>query len=664
MLKKRSQFDLLDASAESVRRLGSALVACTLVAALHAIAPRSSAIEPWDFAVLATARVQANPPWITLEWPEAPLAESHIISRKLSHERDWTPLATLSGNVSVFTDTAVVLGAAYEYEIRQNNSDGVTAYGYVYSGIEVPFTAERGRLVLVVDNTHAAELADELARLNSDLIGDGWTILRHDVARSASPNEVKAFIKADYDADPARTKAVFLFGHVPVPYSGRLNPDMHPAHLGAWPADAFYVEMEGEWTDILVNDTSAEDPRNQNVPGDGKFDQSELPGPAALQIGRVDFFDLPAFAPATERDLLRQYLDKNHSFRHKLIHVENRALVRDNFGEIQGDAPATDAWRSFAPLVGVENIREIGPGEFFPTLARESFLWAYGGGGGGYYHADGVGSTSDFAQQSPQCVFFMLHGSFFGDWDSSDNFLRAALATPGYGLAAAWTGLPHWFMHHMGLGETVGFSAMVAQNNRNLYKNQVNLSAGQAHIALMGDPTLRMHVVAPPANLTAAASNGSVALSWTSSPDAVRGYYVFRAKSPSDAFSRLTRLFVTGNSYVDRSPPSEPATYMVRAVALETSSSGSYYNSSQGVFATSVEGSEEPAILSIVRQADESVRIKFSGVIGRSYRVQASKDFQNWTTVGEGDVEVGGAVDFVDPQETDGLCRFYRLEWR
>src|SRR6185436_17211937 len=42
---------------------------------------------------------------------------------------------------------------------------------------------------------------------------------------------------------------------------------------------------------------------------------------------------------------------------------------------------------------------------------------------------------------------------------------------------------------------------------------------------------------------------------------------------------------VTGNSFTDSTPPGT-STYMVRAVRLQTSASGSYYNASQGVFVT------------------------------------------------------------------------------
>lgn len=559
------------------------------------------ALEPTDFAIQAFAQVNANPPQIRLQWRPGSFAAGYTVSRKLLTDQSWNQIASLPQGATSFVDYNIVTGAAYEYEIAHRGPGGIGAYGYVYAGVNVSFPGARGRVVLVVDNTVASALANELARLVTDLVGDGWSVRRHDVSRDTAPWDVRSLIRGDYYSDPNNTRAVLLIGHVPVPYSGDINPDLHAAHVGAWPADAFYGDMDGDWTDGAVYDTSAEDARNHNVPGDGKFDQSQLPARVVLAVGRIDMFGLDAFAPRSEVDLLRQYLNKNHDYRHRNFAVERRGLIRDNFGEISGDAPATDAWRSFAPMFGPENIKEVGPGDFFPTLAWETYAFAYGGGGGEYYQADGVGSTTDFANQSPRCVFYMLDGSYFGDWDTPDNLLRAALASPGNGLAAAWTGLPHWFMHHMALGETIGYSTLLAQNNRDLYKNQVNLGAGQVHIALMGDPTLRLHVVAPPGNLTAnALENGAIALNWRPSPDAVYGYYVYRSDSPAGPFSRLTRSFLTTSSYTDTAAPGGAKVYMVRAVKLESSPSGTYYNPSQGIFA-SVGGGGSGPVYPVVR---------------------------------------------------------------
>src|SRR5204863_9463126 len=118
-------------------------------------------------------------------------------------------------------------------------------------------------------------------------------------------------------------------------------------------------------------------------------------------------------------------------------------------------------------------------------------------------------TTTDLVAADIKAVFTMLFGSYLGDWDTQDNFQRAVLATPTSGLVCCWSGSPHWFCHHMALGETIGFSTRLTQNNGplGLYRNQTNTYAGLVHIALMGDPTLRMHPVVPAGSLAGVASS-------------------------------------------------------------------------------------------------------------------------------------------------------------
>lgn len=537
-----------------------------------------------DAAVQVSTTVQKTPPQITLQWPANPSASSFAVSRKLLGAGSWgSPIASLTGSATGYVDNAVSVGTIYEYWVSETGT--YPADGYVASGIEAPLVDSRGKVVLVVDATYASDLAAEVSRLQQDLVGDGWTVLRHDVSPAASVPSIKAMIQADYSADPSNVQSVFLFGHVPVPYSGALNPDLHDDHYGAWPADVFYGDMDGVWTDV-VDYNSTVLGRQHNVAGDGKYDQSTLPSPVELEIGRVDLSSLPSFAPKTERDLLRQYLNKDHNFRHKLITAQPRGLIDDNFGYFSGAAYASNGWRNFAALFGAPNVQEL---DWLTTLSTQSYLWAYGCGPGFFQGASGVAQTSDFASTDTKVVFTMLYGSYFGDWDTTDNFLRAPLATATYGLTAAWPGRPGWQVHQMGMGKTIGYSAKATQNNYPpslLYRNSPpdRPSYGGVHVALMGDPTLRMHVVAPPSGLTASAVSGQVALSWTGSPDSVLGYAVYRASDPAGPYARLNAALVTSPSFTDSSPLTVPATYMVRAVKLEGGSGGTYFNASQGIF--------------------------------------------------------------------------------
>ncbi len=535
-----------------------------------------------DYAVRISAAVLATPPRIILTWPGDTAATGYSVYRKTRDATTWGPGTMLAANATTYVDTNVTIGGTYEYRITKSAS-GYTGYGYIYAGIEAPLIETRGKVILLVDDTQSTSLARELARLEQDLVGDGWIVLRHDVSPTASVPSVKSLIESDYNADPTNVRALFLFGHVPVPYSGNLNPDGHSNHRGAWPADVFYGDMDGHWTDTSVTNTTASSTRNHNVPGDGKYDQSSLPSDVELELGRVDLANLPAFA-LSETELLRQYLNKDHNFRHKFVTAQPRGLIDDNFGTFSGEAFAVNGWRNIAACFGAGNTFAR---DWFTTLATGSYLWGYGCGGGSYTSAGGVGSTADFAASDPQVVFTMLFGSFFGDWDSQNNFLRAPLATPTYALTCAWAGRPHWQFHHTALGETIGFSTRVSQNNSSLYV--ANNSARGVHVALMGDPTLRLQPVAPPAALTVTTKdNGEAELRWNESTDSVAGYHVYGAPAAAGPFVRLNAALIADTKYTDT--VTEAAVYMVRAVKLERSSSGSYFNASQGIF-QSLDGS-------------------------------------------------------------------------
>ncbi|MHB8521951.1 MAG: Ig-like domain-containing protein [Limisphaerales bacterium] len=567
--------------------------------------PDLRAIEStWEYSVQVTASVQSVPAQVTLTWPQDSIAvpESYTVYRKDAQATSWGTGTLLAGADTSYVDTNVSVGAIYEYQIVKTAST-YTGYGYVEAGIDVPLAERRGAVVLIVDNTYAADLVVELDRLRQDLVGDGWTVLRHDVARTETVPNVKALIQGDYSSDPAEVKAVFLFGHVPVPYAGNIVPDDHdPEHHGAWPADVYYGDMTGLWTDILVNTTGATESRNWNVPGDGKFDPSSPPGSVDLEVGRVDLANLPGQTtwngPATfpgELDLLRQYLNKDHGFRHKLIDPPRRGLVYDGLGVRDGEAYAASAYRAFAPLLDPANVVTLtNQGTWIATLQTNCYLWAYGAGGGAYNSIAGIGTngiyysgySTDIVAADAQVVFAMLFGSWLGDWDSPDNIMRSILATPTYGLTCVWSGAPHWFLHPMGLGETIGYCARLTQNNgpNGLYQNETNPAAGGIHVALMGDPTLRMHPVGLPSALIGTVVTNGVLLNWAASSDTVLGYYVYRANSPDGPFTRLTDSLIDNTSYTDDSAASGVYTYMVRAVKLEGTPSGTYFNASQGIF--------------------------------------------------------------------------------
>ncbi len=568
-----------------------------------------------EYSVQMSVAVQAAPPQIVLNWPRdgctAPSA--YTVYRKAPEDFSWGRGTPLPPTATTYLDTNVIVGIPYEYQVVKTTSL-YAGYGYVYAGIELPPVEDRGKLLLVVDKTYANELANELSVLEQDLVGDGWSVIRLDVNRNDSVEKVKGAIKAQYHADPANVKSLFLFGHVPVPYSGNIVPDGHaPDHQGAWPCDGFYGDMDGTWTDKSVNIAIASDPRNRNVPGDGKFDQSTFPAPLKLMVGRVDLANMPgrfsSGGPATfpnELELLRNYLAKDHRFRTGQFDVPRRGVVGDYFGVRDGEAFAASGWRNFSAFFTAANVSAL-PHErtWVESLSTNCYLWAYGCGAGTYTSIGGLGTanvyndgvTTDLVKDDVKAVFTLLFGSWLGDWDSEDDLQRSILATPSYGLTCAWSGRPHWFLQHMALGAPIGFSARLTQNNRRegLYHNQMNNGAGQIHIALMGDPTLRMHVVAPPTHLVESRQGSNLNLDWRASSDSVLGYHVYRAATAKGPFIRLTTAPLAATSFTDTQSGLACA-YMVRALKLETSGSGTYYNLSEGSLSEDVATSPAGAL--------------------------------------------------------------------
>lgn len=538
-----------------------------------------------DYAVQAWAEIEDNPAKITIHWQPVNGVTTYSIYRKLKNEGNWGPLLTmLDADATSYEDTNVSSGISYEYKIQK--SGNVNGFGYVNAGISIPPTHHRGNLLLLIDNTFSTSLETEILQTMSDLIGDGWTVIRQDVSRDGIASEVKSMIIDIHSNTPRGLDAIFCLGHVPVPYSGNYAPDGHTNnHEGAWPTDGYYAEINGFWTDSSVNNTTASQDRTHNVPNDGKFDQSFFPSNLEFQIGRVDFANMPAFE-ASEEKLLKQYLNKSHAFKMGEIKVEMQAVVDDNFGGFNGEAFSSSGWKSFAPLLHPENVYA---GDYRSSMDTSSFIWSYGCGAGSYTSCNGIGNTGNFASDSLQGVFSSLFGSYFGDWDSQNNLLRASIAQ-GTTLTNCWAGRPHWYFHHMGLGENIGYSGLLSMNNNGIvYNTPLTFLSKIVGMGIMGDPTLRMHMMPPPSDMTVLYNGTDIELYWTAA-EGVEDYFVYKTKSIDSPFELINEEPITGTSFTEECVDESGLWYyMVRGTRLEITPSGSFHNLSHGAFGIPIE---------------------------------------------------------------------------
>lgn len=554
------------------------LLYCLLSAAVTYSAYGQKSI---DNSVQLTATISKSPVQVTLSWQLHNNATNYYVYKKTKGATGWTPLTTtpLAATDTQYVDNTVSLDSAYEYRVYKHSSGtDPKGHGYIYVGMDALPIHKRGELLILVDSTYADSCQAELATLMDDISKDGWKVSRKDFGRTVDDVTIKNYIKTVYQSSDI-LKAVYIVGHLAVPYSGELAPDGHTNnHRGAWPADVFYADMDGIWTDNSVNNTSASRAATKNIPGDGKWDQSGIPGELELQISRIDVYDMPLFGK-TEIQLMKSYLNRAHDYKVGNIAVTKRGLVDDNF-QSYDEAFAANAYRNFSVLLGDNNIEDK---DLVSTLNTDFYQWAYGCGAGSYNRAGGIGYTDSFVNNDVNAIFTMMFGSYFGDWDNQNNFLRAPLCSDVPALTSCWAGRPNWFFHHMALGEHIGYSAWLSQNNSSVY-TPTGYAATGVHTVLLGDLTLRTDYIKPPTNLqlTSGTNMGAV-LNWTASTDPnVVGYYVYSSDDKYGEYELKSVLVNNGTTFTDYAGTDGNKWYMVRAVKLEQTPSGTYYNLSLG----------------------------------------------------------------------------------
>lgn len=518
-----------------------------------------------------------SPACIVLGWPVRTDIKNYALQRKATGTSTVT--LSLTATSSSYTDTTVSAGVVYEYKLIGYPlvTGTPTSFGSVRAGIEIPLVESRGKVLIIMESSIVNQNVSKINRLNDDLTGEGWVVDQLVVNASDSVASVKSQIVSRYTAAGATLKSLILLGHVPVPYSGNLNPDSHTEHKGAWPCDGYYGDMhDSVWTDSTVNNSTAARPENRNIPGDGKFDQSSFPGTVELSVGRIDFDNLPAFAPLTHADLIGRYLDKNHNFRTGTTSVARSGLVDDNLASMT-EALSAAGRRAICASFGGANLID---GDFLTHGSAK--LMGVGIGYGSYDSIQGVGTAAAFAAGTINTVFNQNFGSYFGDWDSQNNVMRALIAANGVSLTTMWGGRPVINLYGMALGRTVGECVQSSMNQGTDAYLQIGYNSKGTHIALMGDPTLRLFPVLPATNIVAEITNGTATVTWTASAaSGVVGYNVYRADAAGQAFVLRNTGLVAGNSYADASAPAT-SRYMVKAVILETSKSGTFFNDSCG----------------------------------------------------------------------------------
>jgi len=163
-----------------------------------------------------------------------------------------------------------------------------------------------------------------------------------------------------------------------------------------------------------------------------------------------------------------------------------------------------------------------------------------------------------------------------------------------------------------GIGETIGYSMKRSMDHDNNKFNIFEYHGGASgygepnghyflkhcktrHSQFHGDPSIRFFSVKPASNLVTTTNSNSVSLAWNSSSDTqIIGYHVYRSNDKLGKYTKFTTNPVTSTSYTDHNPLTGDNWYMLRAIKLDTTGSGSFLNPSQGIFAKAVMGNTPP----------------------------------------------------------------------
>ena len=138
------------------------------------------------------------------------------------------------------------------------------------------------------------------------------------------------------------------------------------------------------------------------------------------------------------------------------------------------------------------------------------------------------------------------------------------------------------------LGSTIGESLVFSQKGG--YESPAfGTATPYVSMSMMGDTTLRMQTLVGPSDVVVTPVDSTHnSVGWVASPDAsVLGYNVYRSTDGVTFTIANTSSLVPGTTFTDSvAAAGTYQYYMVRAVNIETSASGTYYKASEGAFSS------------------------------------------------------------------------------
>ncbi len=402
---------------------------------------------------------------------------------------------------------------------------------------------------------------------------------------------IRSAIQAIAAAYPGQLKSAVMVGRVPIARSGLddwFGADGH-GNQAPYATDAFYADLDGElgthWTDASSNYGPW-----YNVPADNQFDAQRISqvgnGRVELGFGRIDM----TVEIKMEWQALRSYFNKLHRYKTASPDFRPGRRVADRLSYIN---VRDTSIQSMPSVVGMENIDVLSKNTPPAVNKGDDRDAAYSAVQGPYLFYFKGGEPPNIGDGG-KAVFWTGMQSHYGYWYKS-GLMPKRLAEDSFALSWTWDiwGL-RYIYHRMGMGLDAADMMKQSINNQGWSTSGTysykftNDSNGDFHGSLymnhIGDPALRLFMMAPPSRLSVVKSGSVASLSWTASPEeGVLGYHVYRRAAGNGPYTRLTAIPQPSTTCIDSTVSAGNQEYMVRAVRLEATGGGTFLNASLGV---------------------------------------------------------------------------------
>lgn len=527
-----------------------------------------------------------------------------FISRRPLNGSSWSLVASnLAPNTSSWTDTNVLIGDCWEYQIKRKNtwaynSINYDATGYTVGSVVTDNSKHRGQLILLVARNISDSLPVKYIRLKKELTAEGWLVNELIVNRASSWDSgdtvvlIKNQINTIYNSAPSndKPKCLFILGHVPMPRSGSTSvtaPDMHDQNKGARGCDGYYADIDGVFTDTATfNPGGLSTDFAINLPGDYKWDQDFFPSDIELAFGRVDFADITDFT-LSEIELTERYLDRLSNYKN----VNSGFYMGDKSAFYFGFDNSNDgSYRSLPSISKSVNLYENTAGGVHPQWVQANGPFKV------YMQNRNVPEITEWNTYGMNATVFSSDQSYWGFADVPQNNyiysrIRALLAAESKCLVTLWTTTGINIFHQAGTGEAFGLAIKEIMNH-NVANQKIEKAPqmydtedwwNRTHFAYHGDPTIHLFQVYPPSQLSIVEQNGSAVLKWNATADTeILGYHIYESVSEFGKFTRVTSIPVSDTNFTLLNHQTGNW-YMVKAVKVKESGCGMFIQPSIGI---------------------------------------------------------------------------------